>query len=270
MLPFWVQCTSCEKWRELSHVVVLDRDMASSFTCTDVEGLTCDEPEPDIISDAKEFSWLPAATCLPLLKDSPASPFLKEFYYDGIGHSPPKPNCNESADKFAENMVPFYSAEDSEKARCICADVMTDDEKKSFPYFVKYSLLYLGLRNLLLSMWNINPKQYLTYKNSSTQLITRGLCRVTLVEELKKVLDYLTLNGSINFGIHPDVPRYFNFDYWRGSVLVIGGGIAGIGAARQLKNAGCDVKVIEASDRCGGRIKDDHSLGGSVFIMVYT
>ena len=42
---------------------------------------------------------------------------------------------------------------------------------------------------------------------------------------------------------------------------MIGAGIAGIGAARQLKNSGCDVRVIEASDRCGGRIKDDHSLG---------
>lgn len=44
-------------------------------------------------------------------------------------------------------------------------------------------------------------------------------------------------------------------------VLVIGGGAAGIAAARELSNAGLNVTVIEARDRLGGRISTDHTQG---------
>ncbi len=37
-------------------------------------------------------------------------------------------------------------------------------------------------------------------------------------------------------------------------VLVIGGGIAGLAAARQLTSAGLHVTLLEARDRLGGRI----------------
>lgn len=46
--------------------------------------------------------------------------------------------------------------------------------------------------------------------------------------------------------------------------LVIGAGIAGIAAARNLQDAGFEVEVIEARDRIGGRIWTDHSLGTSI------
>lgn len=36
-----------------------------------------------------------------------------------------------------ENLIPFYSPEDSEKARCICADVMTGEEREEFKYYIK-------------------------------------------------------------------------------------------------------------------------------------
>ncbi len=44
-------------------------------------------------------------------------------------------------------------------------------------------------------------------------------------------------------------------------VIVVGAGIAGIGAARALRDAGHEVVVIEARDRIGGRIWTNHSLG---------
>lgn len=44
-------------------------------------------------------------------------------------------------------------------------------------------------------------------------------------------------------------------------VIVVGAGIAGIGAARVLKDAGWEVVVVEARDRIGGRIWTDLSLG---------
>lgn len=38
-------------------------------------------------------------------------------------------------------------------------------------------------------------------------------------------------------------------------VLVVGAGIAGLAAASQLKRGGCDVTVVEAAERAGGRIR---------------
>ena len=43
---------------------------------------------------------------------------------------------------------------------------------------------------------------------------------------------------------------------------MVGTGPAGLGAARQLHNFGCDVVCLEARDRIGGRVHDDWSLDG--------
>ncbi len=44
-------------------------------------------------------------------------------------------------------------------------------------------------------------------------------------------------------------------------VGVVGAGMAGMGAARDLVDGGCAVEVFEARDRIGGRTWTDHSLG---------
>lgn len=44
-------------------------------------------------------------------------------------------------------------------------------------------------------------------------------------------------------------------------VVIIGAGIAGLGAARRLRKKGVKAIVLEASPRMGGRIHTDHSLG---------
>ena len=45
------------------------------------------------------------------------------------------------------------------------------------------------------------------------------------------------------------------------TVVVIGAGIAGLAAAKQLQEQGCTVIVLEAQDRIGGRVRSDRSLG---------
>ena len=41
------------------------------------------------------------------------------------------------------------------------------------------------------------------------------------------------------------------------TVIVIGAGVAGLGAAKELKAQGCNVTVLEARNRTGGRIFTD-------------
>lgn len=50
----------------------------------------------------------------------------------------------------------------------------------------------------------------------------------------------------------------------RETVVVIGGGIAGVAAARTLHDAGYEVSLIEARNRLGGRIHTDRSLGTAI------
>ncbi len=40
-------------------------------------------------------------------------------------------------------------------------------------------------------------------------------------------------------------------------VVVVGAGVAGLACARELRRAGCDVLVVEASDGVGGRVRTD-------------
>jgi monoamine oxidase len=50
--------------------------------------------------------------------------------------------------------------------------------------------------------------------------------------------------------------KYGPLDEFTGSVTIIGAGVAGLYAAWLLKQAGATVKILEATDRIGGRIKE--------------
>lgn len=47
-------------------------------------------------------------------------------------------------------------------------------------------------------------------------------------------------------------------------IIVIGAGMAGIAAAKELGDSGYSVKVLEARDRIGGRTHTDESLGAPI------
>ena len=44
-------------------------------------------------------------------------------------------------------------------------------------------------------------------------------------------------------------------------ILVVGAGISGLGAAKDLSDSGYEVTVLEARNKIGGRIDTDRSLG---------
>uniref|UniRef100_A0A665TJ37 CW-type domain-containing protein n=1 Tax=Echeneis naucrates TaxID=173247 RepID=A0A665TJ37_ECHNA len=106
--------------------------------------------------------------------------------------------------------------------------------------------------------------EMLTAQKCALHIIVRGLVRVRCVQEMDRVLNFMTRKGLINTGVlavkQPLLPERYHFK----NVIVIGAGASGLAAARQLQNFGTQVVVLEARERIGGRVWDDTSLGVTV------
>jgi monoamine oxidase len=128
---------------------------------------------------------------------------------------------------------------------------LSDIEKLFMPEGMEqHALKFIAIRNALLVKWRAKPREYLSAAQAAD-------CFKKKLEPISyAVHKYLTYFGYINFGVmKPSVE--FDPELTEGpkmSVCVVGAGLAGIGAARQLKALGHKVVVLEASDRPGGRV----------------
>uniref|UniRef100_A0A2K5EHD6 Lysine demethylase 1B n=1 Tax=Aotus nancymaae TaxID=37293 RepID=A0A2K5EHD6_AOTNA len=104
----------------------------------------------------------------------------------------------------------------------------------------------------------------LTPQKCIPHIIVRGLVRIRCVQEVERILYFMTRKGLINTGVlNVGTDQYLlPKDYHNKTVIVIGAGPAGLAAARQLHNFGIKVTVLEAKDRIGGRVWDDKSFKG--------
>ncbi|XP_065862171.1 lysine-specific histone demethylase 1 homolog 2 [Euphorbia lathyris] len=127
---------------------------------------------------------------------------------------------------------------------------------------------YIVVRNHILARWRSNVKVWLS----------KGQIKETVSNEYEHLIsaayDFLLYNGYVNFGILSsltnDMPEKINDR----SVIIVGAGLAGLSAARQLMSFGFKVVVLEGRNRPGGRVytqkmgRNDHfaavDLGGSV------
>uniref|UniRef100_A0A8C5CA26 Lysine demethylase 1B n=1 Tax=Gadus morhua TaxID=8049 RepID=A0A8C5CA26_GADMO len=278
-LPFWVQCTkpACRKWRQLTKEIALTPTMAMSYRCgvkfnnTKIEGSDqCSQPEDLRVAEVIDSWWHSMLILPPLLKDSPASPFLAAYYPDCVGMSPsscPGSGAELRGQHFpglSPYFQPFYQPNECGKALCVRPDMMELDELYEFPEFSRDPTMYLALRNLILAAWHRDCKEVLTPQKCAPHIVVRGLVRVRCVQEMDRVLHFMTRKGLINTGVlavsRPLLPERYRSK----NVIVIGAGASGLAAARQLQNFGTQVVVLEARERIGGRVWDDASLGVTV------
>lgn len=133
-------------------------------------------------------------------------------------------------------------------------DKMTSQEASCFPDVsqgpppVQKQFLYI--RNRMLQSWVENPRQQLTLEQAMSQLEPPQNNDPKLAA---RVHAFLSRYGLINFGVYKILKMPTALKK-APKVIVVGSGISGLAAARQLQSFGIDVTIVEARERVGGRV----------------
>uniref|UniRef100_A0A452SVE3 Lysine demethylase 1B n=1 Tax=Ursus americanus TaxID=9643 RepID=A0A452SVE3_URSAM len=285
-LPYWVKsvmlyCPGKRLWSERQGWVkiLIFRKCFYYYTYSFWTSDPCSLPEDLRVSEVSNHWWYSMLIQPPLLKDSVAAPLLSAYYPDCVGMSPSCASTHRVASSSSPGKLehskavpsalgmnryfqPFYQPNECGKALCVRPDVMELDELYEFPEYSRDPTMYLALRNLILALWHTNCKEALTPQKCIPHIIVRGLVRVRCVQEVERILYFMTRKGLINTGVlsvgtdqHLLPKDYHNISH-------IMAGPAGLAAARQLHNFGIKVTVLEAKDRIGGRVWDDKSFKG--------
>ncbi|GMH25528.1 hypothetical protein Nepgr_027371 [Nepenthes gracilis] len=132
---------------------------------------------------------------------------------------------------------------------------------------------YIVVRNHILCRWRDNVNIWLS----------KGQIKETVSGEYEHLIsaayDFLLYNGYINFGVSSSFVSHIPEEATEGSVIIVGSGLSGLAAARQLLSFGFKVVVLEGRNRPGGRIYTQKmgtkghfaavDLGGSVITGIH-
>eukprot|EP01133_Synstelium_polycarpum_P012257 gene12257-14363_t len=132
---------------------------------------------------------------------------------------------------------------------------MSAGEVRELGEFRSMQERYCDLRNYILERWMQDINEFLDKEET-----LKGLSSVQERREASRIFDMLERWGYINRGVFngPATTSNGNSDRLKlrhtKKVVVVGAGVAGITAARQLVFMGYDVTVLEARGRNGGRV----------------
>ncbi|KAL6290678.1 hypothetical protein ACE6H2_008188 [Prunus campanulata] len=115
---------------------------------------------------------------------------------------------------------------------------------------------YILIRNHIIAKWRENVSNWVT-KDIFIDSIPKH-CHSLLDSTYK----YLVSHGYINFGVAPAIKEKIPAEPSKPHVIVIGAGLAGLAAARQMMRFGFKVTVLEGRKRAGGRVYTKKMEGG--------
>ncbi|KAF9596831.1 hypothetical protein IFM89_013879 [Coptis chinensis] len=131
---------------------------------------------------------------------------------------------------------------------------------------------YIVVRNHILAKWRHNVRTWVS-KNQIKETVSNEYGHL-----IDSAYDFLNSNGYINFGVSHSVMSQIP-EGMEGSVIIVGSGLAGLAAARQLLSFGFKVVVLEGRNRPGGRVYTQKmgregkfaavDLGGSVLTGIH-
>ncbi|PRP79406.1 Lysine-specific histone demethylase 1-2 [Planoprotostelium fungivorum] len=133
---------------------------------------------------------------------------------------------------------------------------MSELEKQALPAFVDAQEVYVSTRNHILTLWQDDLHKFITVEAAEKSIQTKYRPFVSPAHQ------FLSRYGFINTGVVKHaVPEKPDRQY---KVVVIGAGMSGLAAARQLHHLGYQVTLLEGRNRVGGRVNTDRSLGEGV------
>lgn len=132
------------------------------------------------------------------------------------------------------------------------ADILTEEEIDAGVVSVVGGIEqvnYILIRNHIIAKWRENVFNWVT-KERFLDVIPSHCSKL-----LDSAYNYLVSHGYINFGVAPLIKdRILVEPSTKSNVIVIGAGLSGLAAARQLMSFGYKVTVLEGRKRPGGRV----------------
>ncbi|PIN24440.1 Amine oxidase [Handroanthus impetiginosus] len=107
---------------------------------------------------------------------------------------------------------------------------------------------YILIRNHIITKWRENVSTWIT-KDMFVDIVPKHCGPL-----LDAAYSYLVSHGYINFGVAPKIKERILVEPRQTNVIVLGAGLAGLAAARQLMAFGFKVTVLEGRKRAGGRV----------------
>lgn len=140
------------------------------------------------------------------------------------------------------------------------ADVLTDEEIDAGLVSVVGGIEqvnYILIRNHIITKWRENVSTWIS-KEMFINIVPSHCSKL-----LDSAYSYLVSHGYVNFGVAKEIKDKIPLEPSKSSVIIIGAGLAGLAAARQLMRFGFKVTVLEGRKRAGGRVYTRKVEGGN-------